>query len=101
MPAARLAHHADPPAVRLDELARDGEAQTGAFDATASLRPAAEKRVEDRFTLFQRHPRAAVDYIDHGLAVRRPCEHPDGAAGRGELHCVTKQVVDDRTQLFR
>ncbi len=87
--------------MRLDELARDSEPQTGALDATARLRPAAEKRVEDRFSLFRRHPRAGVDHIDHGLAVRRPGEHSDGAACRGELHCVAKQVVDDRTQLFR
>jgi len=53
MAAVLARHHADPPAVRLDELARDGQAEAGALDAPARLRPAAEERIEDRVAVLR------------------------------------------------
>src|SRR5437588_9068013 len=70
---ARTADDGDLAAVRLDQLARDGKAQTRALDPAAfrGLGTPAEKQVEDRLALLRRHAGAGVDHFDHRLARRR------------------------------
>ena len=56
--------------MRLGELARDGEAEAGAFDAAARLGAAAEEGVEDRVALLRRHAGPGIDHVDHRLRAR-------------------------------
>src|SRR5437773_12494042 len=70
--AARAADHGDLAAMRLDQLALNGEAEPGSLDAGFGLGPAAKKQIEDRLALFRRHAGARVHHLDHRLAGKRP-----------------------------
>src|ERR1041385_5041729 len=102
MTAASLGHDGDLAAVRLDELARDGEAEAAALDAHAlALAAATEEQIEDRLTLLGRHARSRIDHLDHRLARLHARLDGDSAARWSELDCVADEVVDDRAQLVR
>src|SRR5579859_5881003 len=86
VPAMRTADDGNLPAVRLDELSRNGQSEPAALDAGFGLGAAAEKQIEDRLALFGRHARPRVHHFDYRLAGKRPRADRDRAAGRGELH---------------
>src|SRR3954465_6195082 len=66
--AVDLALHADRAAVLLDDLARAGEADAGAGDASLDVR-AALKALEDALLVGAGDAHAAVAHAEHHLAV--------------------------------
>src|SRR2546423_5172093 len=71
--ARTVADDGDLAAMRLDQLARDGQAETRPLDAAAfrGLGTPAEKQIEDRLALLRRHAGPGIDHFDHRLARRR------------------------------
>src|SRR5256885_8316188 len=99
MAARRAGYDADAAAVRLGELARDGESQPGAFHSSARLRASPEEGVEDRIALFLGDTRAGIHHIDHRGGVYRARLHRKDSPGGRELHRIADEVVQDGTDL--
>src|SRR5581483_12345134 len=102
--AGAAAHHRDVAAVRLGELARDGEPEPAALHparhAALAARAAAEKEIEDGLALLGRHAGPGVHHLDHRLAADHARFYRDRAARRRELHRIADQVVEDGAQLL-
>jgi hypothetical protein len=81
-PLALGALEPHPPTVRLDDRARDGEAEAGASDGARVRRPNAEEAREDLVLLVSRDADASVSDLDAGAAVGSRCADVDLAASR-------------------
>src|SRR5205809_6776 len=80
-PDADRAVEVDAPAVRLDDVAHDGEAETGRADVAALA--GLDEAVEDAFLLIGRDPAAGVaDRDDDGPVRRRGLDAHRAAGGR-------------------
>src|SRR5207244_4337819 len=84
-PAADPLADADPPAVRLDDVARYGEAEAGA------VRAGGEEGLEDAGAQLGRHAGAGVGDRDLDRAVRRRGRERDLAAARRRLRRVGEE----------
>src|SRR5438552_10896889 len=80
-------------AVELDELAGEGEAESGAFGSLAVRRLL--ELLEDHLELLRRDARAGVRDGDLDLAVVEPGGDVDAALGGSELDRVGHEVKDD------
>src|SRR4029079_15801529 len=68
MTSSRSRNYLDTTAVRLDEIARDGQAQAGALGAPGGTGAAAKECIEDCVALLQRNARAGIDDVNLDLA---------------------------------
>src|SRR5512134_3648431 len=74
--ACLSAEHSDAPTMRLDQLARDGEAKPGALHTPpggrGALGPAAaEEQIEDRLALLLRNPGPGIQNFNDGFSCDR------------------------------
>src|SRR5690606_8465012 len=91
-PLPHLALHLHAPAVRLDDAARDGEAEAGAGAAGAARLP---ERVEEARALLLGDARPGVRDAEDDVAAVARRAHGDAAALGRELDRVVDQVGED------
>src|SRR5688500_389477 len=89
--AAGRALRPDPPGVRVDNTARDEQAQP---EATAIVLVNLREPLEHRFDSIGRDARALVAYRDLHLIVDALGAQQDAGAARAELDRVTNQVAE-------
>src|SRR5690606_40475473 len=91
-PAPRLALHADPPAVCLDDATRDGQSEAGTCTPRALRLP---ERLEEVRELLLRDPRPGVRDAEDDLVVAAFGAHRHPATPGRELDRVVDQVGED------
>ena len=98
-PSGRIADR-DGPAVQLDELLDDREAEAGASEATPRALFALPESLEDGLAQLGPHARAAVEDVHRGpLRVGRD-EAANRPATRGELEGVREEIQEHPLELL-
>ena len=82
LPVAELALHPDPPAVQLDELARDRQAEPRAVVRARRRRVHLRELAEDQLVMLGRDADAGVAHFDD--------EHSDAVVGRRRARGPTR-----------
>ena len=105
LPAPSCALDPDPPAVQLDELARDRQAESRAVVRARRRRVDLRELAEDQIVMLGRDADARVADLDEQLgrgrsARRRARFEPHAAAGRREVDRVAEQIADDVRDLL-
>src|SRR5262245_55308748 len=99
MAAGRPWNHLDATAMRLDEIARDRQAEAGTLGAAGRASATTKECIEDRVALFQWNARARIDDVDLDFAAPFLRQQRNHAPRGGELDRIAEQVVDDGAQL--
>src|SRR5689334_6029789 len=94
-----LALDPDTPAVQLDELAREREAETGALVLLGVVRPDLAELFEHRVEIFRGNADAGIAHGDLDLAVQTLAAHLHAATLAREFHGVGEQIEQDLLDL--